>query len=213
VREPSLFLFDEPLSNLDALLRVEMRTELKKLHQRMGRTTVYVTHDQIEAMTLATRIAVLDKGIIQQLGTPHEVYNRPANIFVATFIGSPRINLVPAVSRGGRVALDGSDVALPVPDEFGNALREDGRKLTVGIRPESYGVGEGGANGHTVDIDVDVSLIEPTGSDDVVFFRHPGMEQAALLRAGLIKQTGKTRLRVDTSRLNIFDRASGERLA
>lgn len=212
VREPSLFLFDEPLSNLDALLRVEMRTELKKLHQRMGRTTVYVTHDQIEAMTLATRIAVLDKGSVQQLGTPHEVYNRPANIFVATFIGSPRINLVPAVSRGGRVALEGSDVALPVPDEFVDALRKDGRKLTVGIRPENYGVSYGAGNGGTVDIDVDVSLIEPTGSDDVVFFRHSGVEQSALLRAGQIGQVGKTRLRVDTSRLNIFDRETGERL-
>ncbi|TCN22815.1 ABC transporter ATP-binding protein [Sinorhizobium americanum] len=213
VREPSLFLFDEPLSNLDALLRVEMRTELKKLHHRMGRTTVYVTHDQIEAMTLASRIAILDKGVVQQLGTPSEVYNRPTNVFVATFIGSPRINLLPAVSRGGRVVLEGSGKILPAPDEFSSALRHDGRKIDVGIRPEHYGIADGNGDGRTVDVDVDVTLIEPTGSDDVVFFRHSGLEQSALLRAGLVTQSGPARLRVDASRLNIFDRETGERLA
>src|SRR6202789_1745705 len=100
VREPKMFLFDEPLSNLDALLRVEMRTELKKLHQRIGRTTVYVTHDQVEAMTLASRIAILNNGVLQQLGTPSEVYDRPANLFVATFIGSPSMNLISCVVEG-----------------------------------------------------------------------------------------------------------------
>ncbi|MBB3236759.1 multiple sugar transport system ATP-binding protein [Phyllobacterium endophyticum] len=212
VREPSLFLFDEPLSNLDALLRVEMRTELKKLHQRMGRTTVYVTHDQIEAMTLASRIAILDKGIVQQLGTPNEVYNRPANLFVANFIGSPRINLLPAVSRGGRAVLEGSATTLPVPQEFASALRQDDQKIDVGIRPEHYGVADGVADAKAIDIDVEVILIEPTGSDDVVLFRHSGVEQSASLRAGLIQKTGQARLRIDTSRLNIFDRATGERL-
>lgn len=213
VREPSLFLFDEPLSNLDALLRVEMRTELKKLHQRMGRTTVYVTHDQIEAMTLASRIAILDNGVVQQLGTPGDVYNRPANVFVANFIGSPRINLLPAISRGGRVVLEGSGTVLPVPAEFAAALRQDGRKVAVGIRPENYGTAEGNGDDRTVDIDADVTLIEPTGSDDVVFFQHSGLEQSALLRAGLITQSGPARLRVEASRINIFDVESGKRLA
>ncbi|TGQ04818.1 MULTISPECIES: ABC transporter ATP-binding protein [unclassified Mesorhizobium] len=213
VREPSLFLFDEPLSNLDALLRVEMRTELKKLHHRMGRTTVYVTHDQIEAMTLANRIAILDKGVVQQLGTPGEVYNRPANLFVATFIGSPRINLLPAVSKGGRVVLEGSGTILPVPQEFASALRQDGRRVTVGIRPEHYGLAEGNAASEkTVDIEADVNLIEPTGSDDVILFQHSGVEQLALLRAGHVSQSGRARLRVDTSRISVFDSGSGERL-
>ncbi|MGY5809100.1 ABC transporter ATP-binding protein [Rhizobium sp. LEGMi198b] len=215
VREPSLFLFDEPLSNLDALLRVEMRTELKKLHQRMGRTTVYVTHDQIEAMTLATRIAILDKGVIQQFGTPNEVYNKPANLFVATFIGNPNINLLPAVSRGGRIALQGSDVILNAPDEFAASVRADGKKVTVGIRPEHISLVSGNApaaSAHEIDLDADITLIEPTGSDDVVIFQHGGIEQSALLRAGTITRPGPARLRIDTSRLNLFDKESGSRL-
>jgi len=215
VREPDLFLFDEPLSNLDALLRVEMRTELKKLHQRMGRTTVYVTHDQIEAMTLASRIAILDKGVIQQFGTPNEVYNKPANLFVATFIGNPNINLLPAVSRGGRVALNDSGTVLAAPDEFVAALKADGRKLTVGIRPEHISLADRKAapSAHELDVDVEVTLIEPTGSDDVVIFQHGGAEQSALLRAGSITRTGPTRLRIDTSRLSLFDPEGGSRLS
>ena len=108
-REPRLYLLDEPLSNLDAQLRLDMRTEIKKLHQRLGATIVYVTHDQIEAMTLATRIAVMKGGVVQQLGTPYEVYNRPANTFVAGFMGSPRMNLLPA-----RLANSGSEIALEI---------------------------------------------------------------------------------------------------
>ena len=110
-REPRLYLFDEPLSNLDAQLRLDMRTEIKKLHQRLGATIVYVTHDQIEAMTLATRIAVMKGGVLQQLGTPYEVYNRPANTFVAGFMGSPRMNLVKA-----RLTQDGSWIGAGHPD-------------------------------------------------------------------------------------------------
>lgn len=216
VREPSLFLFDEPLSNLDALLRVEMRTEHKKLHQRMGRTTVYVTHDQIDAMTLATRIAILDKGVIQQLGTPAEVYNKPANLFVATFIGNPNINLLPAASRGGKVALDGSDEVLDVPSEFTNVVRADGRKVTVGIRAEHISlVSENSPSplAHDVDLSAEITPIEPTGADDVVIFRYGGAEHSALLRAGTALRPGPARLRVDTSRLNLFDKESGARLS
>ncbi|BCG82188.1 ABC transporter ATP-binding protein [Mesorhizobium sp. 113-3-3] len=213
VREPALFLFDEPLSNLDALLRVEMRTELKKLHERMGRTTVYVTHDQIEAMTLATRIAILDKGTVQQLGTPSEVYNKPANLFVATFIGSPKINLMPAVTNGGRLTLEGTGAHLPIPDEFRAAAKVEGCKVTVGIRPEHIAVGGGKAVGASeVELDVDVTLIEPTGAHDVVIFQHGGVEQSALLSAGAISRTGSTRLRIDASRLNLFDASTGVRL-
>ncbi|TGU99760.1 ABC transporter ATP-binding protein [Mesorhizobium sp. M00.F.Ca.ET.151.01.1.1] len=214
VREPALFLFDEPLSNLDALLRVEMRTELKKLHQRMGRTTVYVTHDQIEAMTLATRIAILDKGTVQQLGTPSEVYNKPANLFVATFIGNPKINLMPAVTHDGRLALEGAGARLPVPDEFRAAAKVEGCKVTVGIRPEHITLGGGKPVGASeVELDVDVTLIEPTGAHDVVIFQHGGIEQSALLSAGAISRTGSTRLRIDGSRLNLFDASTEVRLS
>ncbi|OBQ96473.1 ABC transporter ATP-binding protein [Mesorhizobium sp. WSM3866] len=213
VRDPALFLFDEPLSNLDALLRVEMRTELKKLHQRMGRTTVYVTHDQIEAMTLATRIAILEKGTVQQLGTPSEVYNKPANLFVATFIGSPKINLAPAVIGGGRLLLEGANSQLPVPEEFRAAARAQQRQVTVGFRPEHIALAIGDVGDAEIDIEVDVTLIEPTGAHDVVIFHHGGVEQSALLGAGSIPQPGPARLRIDASRLSLFDPATGVRLS
>jgi multiple sugar transport system ATP-binding protein len=213
VREPSLFLFDEPLSNLDALLRVEMRTELKKLHQRMGRTTVYVTHDQIEAMTLATRIAILEKGVVQQFGTPNEVYNKPANLFVATFIGTPRINLLPAAGEDGGLHIDKSDLRFAAPEEFTSGLRGKGKKVTVGIRPEHFSLAAGQTAGSgAVDIDAEVTLIEPTGSDDVVLFRYAGTEMSALLRAGSIVSTGPARLRIDTARVNVFNQETGIRL-
>src|SRR5919199_1702082 len=148
VRKPKIFLFDEPLSNLDAKLRVEMRTEIKKLHQRLGATIVYVTHDQIEAMTLATRIAVMKAGVLQQLGTPREVYERPNNIFVASFMGSPSMNLIPArleQANGGlgvRVArAEGDDLVLPLHDRDGagdNVRRQWlGKEGILGLRPEA----------------------------------------------------------------------------
>ncbi|MBD0864586.1 MAG: sn-glycerol-3-phosphate ABC transporter ATP-binding protein UgpC, partial [Rhodobacteraceae bacterium] len=142
VRNPDVFLFDEPLSNLDAKLRVDMRTEIKKLHQKLGTTIVYVTHDQIEAMTLSTRIAVMNGGYVQQLGTPQEIYDTPANIFVATFMGSPAMNVMPArvVLQNGRptaeIAVhDGSMASLPFSQE--NMADWDGRDILLGIRPES----------------------------------------------------------------------------
>jgi multiple sugar transport system ATP-binding protein len=217
VREPSIFLFDEPLSNLDALLRVEMRTELKKLHQRMAKTTVYVTHDQIEAMTLATRIAILDKGALQQVGTPNEVYDRPANIFVATFIGAPRINLVDGnVVRSGnrltaRFGNAPDEIALPaalVPH-----VAEPGSSLTFGIRPENFAMADTASLGENdVDIDVVIELIEPTGSDDVVIFKYAGSEMTARLRAGSITGLGKCRLRLNTTKLITFNKQTGNRI-
>src|SRR3954454_23421824 len=146
VREPKVFLFDEPLSNLDAKLRVEMRTEIKKLHQRLGTTIVYVTHDQIEAMTLATRIAVMKAGVLQQLGTPREVYERPANIFVASFMGSPSMNLIPArleQANGGlvvRVARgEEADIVLPLHNGADDGIGREwlGRDVILGLRPEA----------------------------------------------------------------------------
>ena len=144
MRDPKIFLFDEPLSNLDAKLRVEMRTEIQKLHQRLGTTIVYVTHDQIEAMTLATVIAVLKDGVLQQVGTPADIYNTPANIFVADFMGSPSMNLVPArldKANGALVAslkrADGSTTVLPLHEPSAAAEAFVGRDVILGLRPES----------------------------------------------------------------------------
>lgn len=156
VREPSVFLFDEPLSNLDAQLRVQMRTEIKALHQRLGSTIVYVTHDQIEAMTMADRIVVLDKGVIQQVGAPLELYDKPANKFVASFIGSPSMSFVSgAVKDGWFEASNGERLKLERGAEGA---------AEAGIRPEHFIVGESG-NAMTLD----VSVVEPTGAETHVY--------------------------------------------
>jgi multiple sugar transport system ATP-binding protein len=140
VREPKVFLFDEPLSNLDAKLRVQMRAEISKLHQRLQTTFIYVTHDQTEAMTMATRIAVINKGIIQQLDTPQMLYDQPANLFVAGFIGSPAMNFFPAkIARDGdRVVIDAGDFKVQIPANRAAPYKDmDGRSVTFGIRPEN----------------------------------------------------------------------------
>jgi ABC-type sugar transport system ATPase subunit len=181
VRQPKAFLFDEPLSNLDALLRAEMRVEIKKLHQRLGSTIIYVTHDQVEAMTLADRIVVLRAGHILQVGTPDDIYNRPAAKFVAGFTGAPPMNFLPC-----RVSGDGSELGLvgglrfPVPAPRRDLCRANaGRELLFGIRPEHIVAG----NGHGPDwvsLTVDVQLVEPLGSDTL-----------ALLRLGAGELTGR----------------------
>ena len=158
-RQPQLFLFDEPLSNLDAKLRVEMRAEIKRLHQTSGITSVYVTHDQIEAMTLGSRIAVMKGGVLQQLGTPDEIYNRPANTYVATFIGSPTMNLIEVTGRGAHgVSLAGVDLPLVCPVSGGVSA-------TLGLRPEHLVIRDDAAwRG-------EVSVVEPTGADTFVVVR------------------------------------------
>ncbi|HEY1460558.1 MAG TPA: sn-glycerol-3-phosphate ABC transporter ATP-binding protein UgpC [Casimicrobiaceae bacterium] len=165
VRKPKAFLFDEPLSNLDALLRSEMRVEIKKLHQRLGNTIVYVTHDQVEAMTLADRIVVLQSGNLVQYDTPDGVYNRPAAKFVAGFTGSPPMNFLPCrVGEGGRVLHLPGGVDLPVPAaRVAECVRHIGRALTFGIRPEHVGVGASG--GASAAVSAQVLLVEPLGSD------------------------------------------------
>jgi multiple sugar transport system ATP-binding protein len=165
VRNPQVFLFDEPLSNLDAQLRVQMRTEIKALHQRLGSTSVYVTHDQIEAMTMADKIVVMRDGRIEQVGGPLEVYDRPRNLFVAAFIGSPAMNLIPGrlKSRNGTRAVETNDgVELPLP---ANAPGQDGQPVQYGVRPDHLSV----ANGKGVEAMVEV--VEPTGADTLVFAR------------------------------------------
>jgi len=165
VRDPQVFLFDEPLSNLDAQLRVQMRTEIKALHQRLGSTSVYVTHDQIEAMTMADKIVVMRNGYIEQAGAPLEVYDHPRNLFVAGFIGSPAMNLIPGTVRAanGSNRVETEDgVALPLPPRM---PAHAGRPVYYGVRPDHLSVaGNGG-------FDVTVDVVEPTGADTLVFAR------------------------------------------
>jgi multiple sugar transport system ATP-binding protein len=177
VRQPRVFLFDEPLSNLDAKLRVDMRVEIKRLHQQTGTTIVYVTHDQIEAMTLATKIAVLKDGELQQVGTPHEIYNSPSNLFVADFMGSPAMNL-----------LEGHEhppIILPIPANADESRLSDGAKVIFGIRPEAVNDKDGVDRGarSVATFDARVEIVEPAGSDTFVVTRAAGKELTARVRA------------------------------
>jgi ABC-type sugar transport system ATPase subunit len=172
VRQPKAFLFDEPLSNLDALLRAEMRIEIKKLHQRLGNTVIYVTHDQIEAMTLADRIVVLRNGHILQVGTPDDIYNRPAARFVAGFTGSPPMNFLACTVAADGAALElAGGLRLPIPTARRELCRANaGRSLTFGLRPEHIVAG----NGHGPDwvaVPANVQLVEPLGSDTLGLLR------------------------------------------
>ena len=207
VRDPQVFLFDEPLSNLDAKLRVQMRTEIRELHQRLKTTTVYVTHDQIEAMTMADKIVVMQGGRIEQVGAPLDLYDTPANTFVAGFIGSPSMNLLPGVVvAGGRVALaGGAELALPA----GLTLAE-GREVTCGIRPEHLAVAEPGAGA----LAGTVAVVEPTGSEThVVLRREGGAEVVALFRDRVAFRPGEAlELRPEAAKMHVFDRGSGVRL-
>ena len=172
VRAPQAFLFDEPLSNLDARLRVQMRTEIKALHARLGTTSVYVTHDQVEAMTMADRIVVMSEGHVEQIGSPLEVYDNPVNTFVASFIGSPGINLIEGTVRriNGNVVVETSEgIHLPLKN---NITVKDGKPVTYGIRPEHIALGDGGFRG-------EVDLIEPTGAETLVFSQLGGIELCA----------------------------------
>ncbi len=198
VRDPQVFLFDEPLSNLDAKLRVDMRTEIKRLHQRMGTTIVYVTHDQIEALTLATKIAVLKDGHLQQFGTPAQVYNDPENMFVADFMGSPSMNLIEAtvVEQNGKLAIhiagDGAGVTLPVTlDGLRNHL---GNKVMFGIRPEALTDPEGAdrTGSDIIQQDCLIEVVEPAGSDTFAVTHLGGVEAIARLRADAAIEPGQT---------------------
>jgi multiple sugar transport system ATP-binding protein len=172
VRKPAVFLFDEPLSNLDAKLRVQMRAELKKLQARLGVTAIYVTHDQTEAMTMGHRIAVLDQGKLQQLGTPLEVYERPANLFVAAFVGTPPMSFLRATVRDG--ALSTAGARIPVPARL-RAVLADGRKVVVGVRPEHVVAADRAPRGEALPLELTVDLAEPLG-DEVVVHGHLGGE-------------------------------------
>jgi multiple sugar transport system ATP-binding protein len=172
VRKPKVFLFDEPLSNLDAKLRVQMRAEITKLQQRLKATTVYVTHDQVEAMTMGHRIAILNGGALQQVGTPLEVYERPTNLFVATFIGTPPMNLIQCTLDSDGTRIQSKGLSLPVPDRYQELTRERaGREITVGVRPEHIRASGSPGVTHPVPITARVELVEPLGHEVVVYAR------------------------------------------
>jgi multiple sugar transport system ATP-binding protein len=201
VRDPQVFLFDEPLSNLDAKLRVDMRTEIKRLHQSMGTTIVYVTHDQIEALTLATRIAVLKDGLLQQVGTPAEIYNDPANVFVADFMGSPAMNLMPATvagNGGGPAVLlardSGEPLTLPADGLARDLARYRGRDIIFGIRPEAITDVHGAdrTSNRVVEAECHVEVVEPAGSDTFVVTRLGGREVIGRMRADADVRPGVT---------------------
>ena len=212
VRDPKVFLFDEPLSNLDAKLRVDMRTEIKRLHQRVKKTTVYVTHDQVEAMTMATRIAVMKDGRVQQFGTPADIYDRPNNIFVATFMGSPSMNLVPAVMVSPeRLQIDGTTIELPLPlhARNSNAKPQVGQKVLLGLRPEWFTQADLASPGG-VRVEVGVEVLEPTGPDIYAAIRIGKHEVMARLPATTSISAGvKTHLEIDFDKASVFDAESG----
>ncbi|MBY5867907.1 ABC transporter ATP-binding protein [Rhizobium leguminosarum] len=200
VRKPEVFLFDEPLSNLDAKLRMEMRTEIKRLHQMLKTTVVYVTHDQIEAMTLASRIAVMRDGRIEQLGTPEEIYNHPATLYVATFVGAPPMNLLKASARDGRLALSGADASLPLPARFRETVG-NGRELILGIRPEALRTDGAGSS-----IEATLEVAELTGPELVVTALAGNQRLMACLPPRTpIRDNEKLTLFFDEEAMHLFD--------
>ncbi len=207
VRNPKVFLFDEPLSNLDAKLRVQMRSEIRSLHQRLRATTVYVTHDQVEAMTMADRIAVMNHGRIEQTGKPLDLYDRPANLFVAGFIGSPGMNFFAGnlSLRAGVPVVRAGDIELPLPDTGGGT---DGQEVIYGIRPEHIGPGTG--NGLLTAV---IEVVEPTGPATLVTLRLGDTQVLAVFDKHASAVAGAaTQLRIETAEVHLFDAKGGRRL-
>jgi multiple sugar transport system ATP-binding protein len=215
VRDPDVFLFDEPLSNLDAKLRTQMRTEIKKLHAKVRSTVIYVTHDQVEAMTLSDRIVIMRDGFIEQVGTPDEVFRRPATRFVAGFIGSPPMNLEEATVDDGRLIF-ASGEGLPLPAQL-KARVEAGRKVTFGLRPDDiYPTGHGIHSGEASDlheIELPVSITEPLGNETLVFAEFDGRDWVSrMLNPKPLKAGDRVRMSLDLSQAHLFDTATGRSL-
>ena len=211
VREPAVFLFDEPLSNLDAKLRTQMRVEIKRLQARLGVTSLYVTHDQVEAMTLADRLMVMNAGVAEQVGTPMEIYHRPASVFVAGFIGSPAMNFLP-----GHLSADGGSIELP----GGETLRAiqppaaAGQHVTVGIRPEHLEFAPDAPDGAALHVAVD--LVEALGADTLVHGRLSGTEDALLARlpgSAVVAAGDHIAFKVAAEEIHLFEVETGKRIA
>jgi len=203
VRNPQVFLFDEPLSNLDAKLRVHMRGEIKSLHRSLQTTTVYVTHDQVEAMTMADRVVVMRDGLVEQIGSPLDLYDVPGNLFVAGFIGSPAMNAVPGVIADGHFLADGG-LCLPVPDWIGS---QTGRRVIYGIRPEHLLLASDG-------FEARVKVVEPTGSETMVVANALRIDWTCLIKDRVHILPDQTiRLLPRPEFVHVFDEASGARIA
>lgn len=204
VNRPDIYLMDEPLSNLDAKLRVDMRSELKELHQRSGATTVYVTHDQVEAMTMSTKICIMKEGVIQQVGTPEEVYRRPANLFVAEFISNPKMNFFdgPVISEDGNKYVDAGGIRLKIDPK----VIKDRKSVKVAIRPEDFILTEKG-------IEYEVTSYLPAGSSSLVYAQRGG-DKIAIMFDGSYKVNAGSRIRIDVKEelFNLYDIETGNRL-
>jgi len=215
VRNPDVFLFDEPLSNLDAKLRMQMRTEIKKLHAKVKSTVIYVTHDQVEAMTLADRIVIMRDGHIEQVGPPEEVFRRPASRFVAGFIGSPTMNLRDAVVGDGKLIFGNGDT-LPLPQQFRDRVTA-GQKVTFGLRPDDvYPTGHGIHSGEAAEVhavEVPVSLTEPLGNETLVFAEFAGEDWISrMLNPKTLRMGDRINLSFDLSQSHLFDAATEKSL-
>jgi multiple sugar transport system ATP-binding protein len=210
VREPAVFLMDEPLSNLDAKLRVQTRAEIARLHQRLGTTTVYVTHDQVEAMTMGTRIAVMDKGLLQQVGAPQDLYDSPRKLFVAGFIGSPSMNFAKVTASDGSVTGDG--VTLPIPTRYRGNM-DGSKQLVAGFRPEHLELGEM-ANAATIRAKADV--VEFLGDEELLHVTipdHDGDVVAVVSSEHRVKPGDVLDLKLPLEKLHLFDAETGDSLA
>jgi multiple sugar transport system ATP-binding protein len=213
VRNPKVFLFDEPLSNLDAKLRVQMRTEIKKVHQKVMTTTVYVTHDQVEAMTLADRVVVMNHGKIDQLGSPHELYHSPRTKFVAGFIGSPAMNFVPCrlvENAGALTALLSDSLSFRIPAERTERYRPyAGRELLFGLRPEHIVEHRGSLSPTQQEFEVMLDVVEPMGMETMVYFLVDGVEVCGRVDPAAAREAGeRMRLVADLRHMHLIDPAS-----
>jgi len=213
VRNPKVFLFDEPLSNLDAKLRVQMRTEIKRVHQKVKTTTVYVTHDQVEAMTLADRVVVMNGGIIEQVGSPHELYHHPRTRFVAGFIGSPAMNFIPCRLEGNGAGLTvrlSDTLALPVPEARADRYRGAvGKELTFGLRPEHITEPRGEGRDVRAEFSATPDVIEPMGMETMVFFGVGGAEVCGRVEPSSVRGAGEPlRLFANLTHMHLIDPAT-----
>ena len=216
VREPKVFLMDEPLSNLDAKLRVQMRTEISKLHERLGATMIYVTHDQTEAMTLGTKIVVMKDGIVQQVDTPQNLYNYPQNKFVAGFIGPPQMNFIDATvcKKGNKIALKVGDYELELPEAKGNILSDGGyigKTVSMGVRPENvYDINELNEDHTGEEIETTVNVYELLGSEVYLYFNLEQFPLTARVSPNTPARVGdKVKFKFDMDKVHIFDSETG----
>jgi multiple sugar transport system ATP-binding protein len=214
-RNPAIFLFDEPLSNLDAKLRVEMRAEIKSLHQRLKNTMVYVTHDQVEAMTLGDRIAVMKDGLVQQFGTPAEIYERPANMYVAGFIGSPTMNFMSATyeadAQGAMLRFEGCAVSVPIVTTTGSLAQASRGEVIAGIRPEHFVATAPNTPGA---LPITIELLEPTGADTYAMARIGSKKTTLRFAPKQAPRVGETAwVTVDPAAVNLFDPKTEQRIA